>query len=79
MKLSKILLGGHHEEPYEVPHYTTYNDYKKCPELVAHEERLARLGLKDPWIRNYAHNFDPKIPKTGYFTHMWTVSQISLF
>lgn len=44
---------GHHE-PFEVPHYTKYNDWTVSPELVAHQHRLRVIGLKDPWIR-YAH------------------------
>ena len=43
-------MGGVHQ-PHEVPHYTKYSNYQHIPELVAHEKRLAALGLKDPWIR----------------------------
>lgn len=38
--------------PYKIPSYHTYDNYRElAPELVKHEERLARAGLKDPWIR----------------------------
>ncbi|KAI6183416.1 Complex I-B12 [Aphelenchoides bicaudatus] len=65
--------GGHHHEPFEVPHPSVYNNYRKCPQLAAHEDRLARLGLKDPWIRNYVFVFDNKVPKHGPFARMWYV------
>lgn len=44
-------MGGDHHQPFEVPNYTKYSDYQSIPELVAHEKRLAAIGLKDPWIR----------------------------
>uniref|UniRef100_A0AC34QG31 NADH dehydrogenase [ubiquinone] 1 beta subcomplex subunit 3 n=1 Tax=Panagrolaimus sp. JU765 TaxID=591449 RepID=A0AC34QG31_9BILA len=49
-------MGHGHHEPH-IPHYTSYSNYKELPALRAHELRLARLGLKDPWIRNYAYMF----------------------
>jgi len=51
---------GHHE-PFEVPHYTKYNNWTISPELVAHQQRLQVLGLNDPWIRNYAWIYHPNI------------------
>lgn len=75
MKLSNALLGGHgSHEPFEVPHYSKYNNYKQSPELAEHEKRLARLGLKDPWIRNIACNFEANVYKPGVFIQMWNVS-----
>lgn len=53
-------MGHGHEEPFKVPHYSIYNDWRSYPHLAAHEKRLERLGLKDNWIRNYCFKFDPK-------------------
>ncbi|BES98397.1 NADH dehydrogenase (ubiquinone) 1 beta subcomplex [Nesidiocoris tenuis] len=58
-------MGGDHGhghglgERAKIPDYTKWKveDY---PELVAHRERLALEGLKDPWIRNEAWRFDRK-------------------
>lgn len=44
-------MGGGHHEKLDVPHYSVYNNYRKFPELAAHEDKLKRLGLRDPWIR----------------------------
>lgn len=41
---------GHDHGP-KIPSYTIYDNYREIPKLRAHEERLARIGLKDPWIR----------------------------
>ncbi|CAB3404015.1 unnamed protein product [Caenorhabditis bovis] len=54
-------MGGHHE-PYKIPHYSIYNNYRDFPQLLQHEKRLAQLGLKDPWIRNYVYLYDRKYP-----------------
>ena len=53
-------MGHGHGEPFEVPHYSIYNNYRQFPHIAEHERRLARLGLKDNFIRNYAFKFDPK-------------------
>ncbi|VDP51155.1 unnamed protein product [Soboliphyme baturini] len=50
--------GSDHHEPFKVPDYKVYDNWRQYPELVQHQERLARLGLKDPWIRNYVWIFD---------------------
>ncbi|KAK4469483.1 hypothetical protein MN116_007030 [Schistosoma mekongi] len=34
------------------------------PALQEHVKNLAKLGLKDPWIRNYAWRYSPKIYKS---------------
>ncbi|VDO22918.1 NADH-ubiquinone oxidoreductase B12 subunit, putative [Brugia malayi] len=47
---------GHDHGP-KIPSYTVYDNYREIPKLRAHEERLARIGLKDPWIRNYSYLF----------------------
>jgi len=44
--------GHHHEEPFKVPHYSKYNNWKECPELVEYSKRLEASKLKDPWIRS---------------------------
>uniref|UniRef100_A0A915L185 NADH dehydrogenase [ubiquinone] 1 beta subcomplex subunit 3 n=1 Tax=Romanomermis culicivorax TaxID=13658 RepID=A0A915L185_ROMCU len=51
---------GHHLEPFTVPDYRIYNKYKHIPDLANHERRLAQMGLKDPWIRNYVYHFDAR-------------------
>jgi len=51
---------GHHE-PFVVPPYTKYNNWAISPELVAHQNRLNVIGLKDPWIRNYAWVYHPHV------------------
>ncbi|EYB88921.1 hypothetical protein Y032_0239g3309 [Ancylostoma ceylanicum] len=43
-------MGHGHHEPFQIPNYTIYNNYRQFPELAAHEKRLAQIGLKDPWI-----------------------------
>lgn len=43
-------MGGHHGEPYEVPHASAYK-VESVPQLVEVKEALARQGLKDPWLR----------------------------
>lgn len=43
--------GGHHDVGIKVPHYSKYNNWQECPHLVEHQKRLARVGLKDPFIR----------------------------
>lgn len=84
--------GGHHHEPFNIPKYTIYNDYQKFPELLAHEKRLAQLGLKDPWIRfdsfqllctrhfrNYVYLYDRQYPHVvGQWAHFKKVCGILL-
>lgn len=41
---------GHHHEPYKVPDYKIYK-VADAPQLVEVERALARVGLKDPWLR----------------------------
>jgi len=43
-------MGGHHGEPYTVPHASAYK-VENVPQLVEVKEALARQGLKDPWLR----------------------------
>nr|CAD2204428.1 unnamed protein product [Meloidogyne enterolobii] len=57
-------MGGEHHEPYKIPHWTTHSNWRSSPDLLDYHNRLARLGLKDPWIRNFWPTFDPS--KTGY-------------
>uniref|UniRef100_A0A0R3S172 NADH dehydrogenase [ubiquinone] 1 beta subcomplex subunit 3 n=1 Tax=Elaeophora elaphi TaxID=1147741 RepID=A0A0R3S172_9BILA len=62
---------GHDHEP-KIPSYTLYDNYREIPKLRAHEERLARIGLKDPWIRNHAYLFMGRFAgdQWGSFKHM---------
>lgn len=48
---SRTASMGHGEVPFKIPHYTIYSNYRQFPQLLEHEERLKRIGLKDPWIR----------------------------
>ncbi|KAK0420642.1 hypothetical protein QR680_014807 [Steinernema hermaphroditum] len=62
--------GGHHHEPFQIPNYTIYNNYRDFPELAAHERRLQKIGLKDPWIRNYTYLYDKQYPHVrGQWAH----------
>uniref|UniRef100_A0A0N5BMR0 NADH dehydrogenase [ubiquinone] 1 beta subcomplex subunit 3 n=1 Tax=Strongyloides papillosus TaxID=174720 RepID=A0A0N5BMR0_STREA len=63
-------MGGHHED-IKIPHPSAYSNYRQYPQLVAHEKRLGRLGLSDPWIRNIAFNYsDPNSAAVkGGFNH----------
>lgn len=52
-------MGGHgngHE--IKIPSPDTYK-IENCPDLVKFQERLAKEGLKDPWLRNEVWRFDP--------------------
>ncbi|KAL7672111.1 hypothetical protein ACOME3_007006 [Neoechinorhynchus agilis] len=45
------------------------------PELEKYQKRLAQQGLKDPFIRNLCHLYDPKrgyLPKHIAFLSYWT-------
>lgn len=47
-------MGGHghgHEPPYKIPSPDIYK-VEDVPELKAYQERLAKEGLHDPWLRN---------------------------
>lgn len=54
---------GHHHgpppDPYKIPDASQY-DVIEHPELIRFQQRLAKHGLKDPWIRNYNWRFDKK-------------------
>lgn len=41
---------GHHSEPYTVPKADIYK-VENAPKLVQTRDALARVGLKDPWLR----------------------------
>lgn len=50
-------MGGHgHEPPYKIPDASIYK-VENIPILVKLQEKLAKKGLKDPWIRNYAWRY----------------------
>ncbi|CAD5217054.1 unnamed protein product [Bursaphelenchus xylophilus] len=61
-------MGHGHHEPFDIPHYSKFNNWQNSPHLVEHAKRLERLGLKDPWIRNMVFMYDPKfgIHRTSY-------------
>ncbi|CAD5212832.1 unnamed protein product [Bursaphelenchus okinawaensis] len=69
-------MGHGHHEPFEVPHYTKFSNWDHIPQVVDHAKKLERLGLKDPWIRNFAHRYDPKI---GIHQTNWTVLKSFIF
>ncbi|RTG90237.1 NADH dehydrogenase (ubiquinone) 1 beta subcomplex subunit 3 [Schistosoma bovis] len=46
---------------WKCPDWKTYT--LDPPPLKEHVEKLAKLGLKDPWARNYAWQYLPKIYK----------------
>lgn len=42
--------GGHHHNEFKVPDWRMYK-VENCPELMQVQQSLARVGLKDPWLR----------------------------
>ncbi|KAI3382613.1 hypothetical protein SNEBB_007045 [Seison nebaliae] len=52
-------MGGHWKFP-DIPDYKTFR-VNGIPELEQHVQKLSVRGLKDPWIRNEAWRFDPKL------------------
>lgn len=67
-------MGGGHHEPFKVPDWKIYNNYRAFPELVEHERRLAMMGLKDPWIR-----FVKKLNRHFIISGQWTVYLASFY
>ncbi|KAK2576306.1 hypothetical protein KPH14_005670 [Odynerus spinipes] len=54
-------MGGHgHGHGMEIPSPDRYN-LENYPALNKYRERLAREGLKDPWLRNDAWRYTPKL------------------
>ena len=45
----------------EVPDWKTQTVGEHTPELLENRQKLAALGLKDPWERNEAWRFNKKI------------------
>lgn len=69
-------MGGGGGQPVEIPDYKIYsNKADKIPELAKHQQRLAALGLKDPWIRNEVWKFQPS---AGYLP-FWQRMRITMF
>ncbi|RNA14516.1 NADH dehydrogenase [ubiquinone] 1 beta subcomplex subunit 3 [Brachionus plicatilis] len=59
---------GHHVEDFKAPDWRKFQ-VKNAPELVKVEQKLASLGLKDPWLRNEVWRYDPQfgaIPKRTF-------------
>ncbi|XP_008561160.1 NADH dehydrogenase [ubiquinone] 1 beta subcomplex subunit 3 [Microplitis demolitor] len=58
-------MGGHEhhhgppKDPYRVPSAEEYAKIES-PELIKLQERLAKHGLKDPWMRNYNWTYDKR-------------------
>ena len=38
---------------FQIPKPEIYDNYREFPQLKAHEERLAKLKLRDPWIKYF--------------------------
>ena len=53
---------GHHE-PFKVPHWTTQANWRQYPTLVEYHKRLTRLGMRDPWMKNYTFKFNEGLPE----------------
>ncbi|KAF5405583.1 NADH dehydrogenase [Paragonimus heterotremus] len=57
-------LLSEHAVDWKCPDWREYNlDH---PKLQKHVKALAAKGLKDPWIRNYAWQFSPKVYQTPW-------------
>lgn len=56
-------MGGgdhhHHHKPYIVPDASIYK-IENAPELLRVQEKLAKDGLKDPWLRNEVWRYERK-------------------
>ena len=51
---------GHgHGPPYKIPSYEIYK-WEDVPELRKMQEKLAKLGLKDPWARNQVWRYNKR-------------------
>ncbi|KAA0199434.1 putative ubiquinone oxidoreductase ndufb3/b12 subunit, partial [Fasciolopsis buskii] len=62
--LFSYSLHESHEIDWKCPDWREYKlDH---PRLQKHVKDLAAKGLKDPWIRNYAWHFSPKIYKSPW-------------
>ena len=55
----KITMGGANK--VEIPDYKTQTVGAHTPELKDLQERLARRGLKDPWLRNEVWRYDNRV------------------
>ena len=53
---SAPVLGGNVK--LTIPDYKTYQVNEHTPVLLEHQKKLAKLGLKDPWIRNEVWRYD---------------------
>lgn len=59
---------GHNPNPgWKIPDASIYK-LEDAPELVKFQEKLAKKGLKDPWLRNHVWKFNPKY---GTITSRW--------
>ena len=54
--------GPHYPEGAKIPDWKQWNVIdENFPELVKYRDRLAKKGLKDPFIRDYAWVFDRRV------------------
>ncbi|XP_032685467.1 NADH dehydrogenase [ubiquinone] 1 beta subcomplex subunit 3 [Odontomachus brunneus] len=58
-------MGGHehgHKPPYVIPNHEIYK-VEDVPQLKAVQEKLAKRGLKDPWLRNHVWRYQTQYNK----------------
>lgn len=55
---------GHHVAKFECPDWRIYK-VENAPDLLKVQERLAAMGIKDPWLRNHVWRYDPQF---GYLS-----------
>lgn len=51
--------GHHHAPAYKVPNASIYK-VEEVPQLLEVQNKLARRGLKDPWLRNEVWRYNPQ-------------------
>merc|ERR1712058_52512 len=69
-----LIMGGG-AQPHGIPDWRIYSQDKvaEVPELMKHKQRLAALGLKDPWIRNEIWKFMPTNEHVPWYAGPWKV------
>lgn len=55
---------GHEHDSVKIPSPDSYK-IENFPIIVKFQERLAKEGLKDPWLRNEAWRYHPKYKTKG--------------
>lgn len=51
-----LQMGGHKAQPYNIPNPEIYK-VEDVPQLKRVQEKLAKKGLKDPWLRNHVWRY----------------------